>query len=120
MISFELAIAASVVQPRVGHGDVADVGLDGAERIIRRLGGGGLGERVEERRLADVGQADDAAFEAHGDARPQSEGSWSGPMRGRGGKRQGAERPTPGRTPIAVPAGLVESDGRQARSMRPE
>ena len=41
MISFELAIAASVVEPRVGHGDVADVGLDGAERIIRRLGRGG-------------------------------------------------------------------------------
>ena len=74
MISFELAIAASVVEPRVGHGDVADVGLDGAERIIRRLGGGGLGERVEERRLADVGQADDAAFETHGDARPRVKG----------------------------------------------
>ena len=59
------------VQPRVGHGDVADVRLDGAERIIRRLRGGRLGERVEERRLADVRQADDAAFEAHGDARPQ-------------------------------------------------
>ena len=53
------------VEPRIGHFDDADVRLDRAERIV--LGGdAGLGERVEERRLADVGQADDAAFEAHG------------------------------------------------------
>ena len=72
MISFEPAIARERLQPRIGHRDVADVRLDGAERIIGRLRRGGLGQRVEERRLADVGQADDAAFEAHGDARSSS------------------------------------------------
>ena len=51
-------------EPRVRHLDDADVRLDRAERIV--LGGdAGLGQRVEERRLADVRQADDAAFEAH-------------------------------------------------------
>ena len=53
-------------QPRVRHRHLADVGLDRAERIIGRLGCGGLGQRVEERRFADVRQADDAAFETHG------------------------------------------------------
>ncbi len=77
-------------EPRIGHGDVADVGLDGAERIIGRLGRGGLGQRVEKRRLADVGQADDAAFETHGSALglQGGEGS-SGPMRGPTGKGKG-------------------------------
>ena len=51
-------------QPRVGHLDHADVGLDGAERVV--LGrDAGLGERVEEGGLADVRQSDDAALEAH-------------------------------------------------------
>ena len=60
-----LTISASCRQPRVGQLDDADVGLDGAERIV--LGrDAGLGQRVEEGGLADVGQADDAAFEAHG------------------------------------------------------
>ena len=52
-------------QARFGHGDLAHVRLDRAERIIRRLRRRRLGERVEEGRLADIGQADDAAFEAH-------------------------------------------------------
>ena len=54
------------LQPRIGHRDVADVRLDGAEGVVGRLRRGGLGERIEERRLAHVRQADDAAFEAHG------------------------------------------------------
>ena len=54
-----------LVEARVGHGDFADVGLDRAEGIVRRLGRRRLRQRVEERRLADVGQADDAAFETH-------------------------------------------------------
>ena len=52
-------------EPRVGHLDDADVRLDRAERIVLRRDAG-LGQRVEERGLADVGQADDAALEAHG------------------------------------------------------
>ena len=55
-----------LVEPRVGHGDAADVGLDRAERIVRRLRRGGLGQSIEKRRFADVRQADDAAAEAHG------------------------------------------------------
>ena len=52
-------------EARIGHLDDADVGLDRAERIV--LGGDARArQRVEERRLADVGQPDDAAFEAHG------------------------------------------------------
>ena len=51
-------------EARVRHLDDADVRLDRAERVV--LGGdAGLGQRVEEGGLADVGQADDAAFEAH-------------------------------------------------------
>ncbi len=51
-------------EARVGHFHHAHVRLDGAERIVLR-GDAGLGERVEERRLADVGQADDAALQCH-------------------------------------------------------
>ena len=47
-------------EPRVGHFDDADVRLDRAERIVLR-GDARLGQRVEQRRLADVGQPDDAA-----------------------------------------------------------
>ena len=72
-----LSIAASCCQARVGHFDDAHVGLDGAERIVLRRDAG-LGERVEERRLADVGQADDAALQAHG----FSFGDWAPSARG--------------------------------------
>ncbi len=54
-----------LVQSRIGHRDVADVRLDRAERIIRRLRRRRLRQRVEQRRLADVRQADDAAAETH-------------------------------------------------------
>ena len=54
------------LEPLVGYRHPADIGLDRAEGIVRRLGRGGLGQRVEERRLADIGQADDTAFETHG------------------------------------------------------
>ncbi len=53
------------VEARIGHFDDADVRFDGAERVVRRFDAG-LGQRVEQRGLADVGQADNAAFEAHG------------------------------------------------------
>ncbi len=51
---------------RIGHRDVADIRLDGAERVIGRLRRRGLRQRIEKGRLADVRQADDAAFETHG------------------------------------------------------
>ena len=52
------------IEPRVGHRDDADVRLDGAERVV--LGRDGRArERVEEGRLANIGQADDAAFDSH-------------------------------------------------------
>jgi len=54
------------IEPRVRHRHLADVRLDGAERIVRRLRGRGRGQRIEERRFADVRQPDDAALEAHG------------------------------------------------------
>jgi hypothetical protein len=37
------------LHPLIGHRDAADIGLDGAERIIRGLGGDGGRQRVEER-----------------------------------------------------------------------
>ena len=46
-------------EPRVGHADHADVGLDRGERVVRREDVV-LGQGVEQRGLADVGQADDA------------------------------------------------------------
>ena len=64
-ICCRLADARQRIEPRIGHRDLADVRLDGAERIVRRLRGRGLRERIEERRLADIRHADDAAFEAH-------------------------------------------------------
>ena len=52
-------------QARVGHLDHASVRLDGAEGVV--LGGNArLGEGVEESGLAHIGQAHDAAFQAHG------------------------------------------------------
>ena len=57
-------------QTRIRHGHVADIGLDRAERIIRRLRRRSLGQGVEQRRLADIGQPDDAAFETHEEACP--------------------------------------------------
>ncbi len=52
------------VEPRVGHGHDADVRVDGAERVV--LGrDAGARQRVEQGRLADVRQADDAAADAH-------------------------------------------------------
>ena len=61
MICAELADLREHVEPRIGHRDLADIRLDGAERIVRRLRRRRLRQRVEERRLADIRQADDAA-----------------------------------------------------------
>ncbi len=53
------------VEARVGHRHLTDIRLDGAEGIVGRRGGRGLGQRVEQGGLADIGQSDDAAFESH-------------------------------------------------------
>jgi hypothetical protein len=54
-------------KPRIRHLDNADIRLDRAERIILRRDPR-PGERVEQRRLADVRQADDSAAHRHGAA----------------------------------------------------
>ena len=47
-----------IVQPCVRHGDNADVRLDRAERVVRRLRPG-VCQRIEKRALAHVGQTHD-------------------------------------------------------------
>ena len=53
-----------LLQPRVGHGHHAHVGLNGGEGVVRRQHLV-VGERVEERGLAHIGQPDDADRKAH-------------------------------------------------------
>jgi hypothetical protein len=53
-----------LLQTRVRHFDDADIGLDGAERVV--LGSDArLGEGIEQGGLADIGQTDDTAFQTH-------------------------------------------------------
>ena len=74
-------------EPLVGHRDPPDIGLDRAERVIRRLGRFGRGQGVEERGLADIGQADDAAAETH---RPQGRGGAAAAASGADGAKRRA------------------------------
>ena len=60
-----LTISDSCVKALVRHFDDADVRLDSAERIVGGIDAG-LGQGVEKGGFADVGQADDAAFQRHG------------------------------------------------------
>ena len=53
------------LQARVRHFHHAHVGFNGAEGVVGRFDTG-FGQGVEKGRFADVGQADDAAFETHG------------------------------------------------------
>jgi len=53
------------LEPLVGDGDAAQIGLDGAKGIVRRFRRLRRGERVEERALAHIGKTNDAAIEAH-------------------------------------------------------
>ena len=53
-----------LVEPRIGNRDFADIRLDGAERIVSRLRRRRLGQRIEQRRFADIGQPDDTAFKS--------------------------------------------------------
>ena len=55
------------LQPVVGYGHAAFIGLDRAEGIVRRLRSLRFGQRIEKGGFSDVGQANDAAFETHGD-----------------------------------------------------
>src|SRR5690606_3809058 len=55
----------NLVQSRIRHCNFARVRLDGAERIVGGLSGRGARKRIEQRRFADIRQADDAAFETH-------------------------------------------------------
>ena len=55
------------LEARIGHRHHAGIRLNGAERKVLGVDGG-AGEGVEERRFADVRQADDAALEAHQEA----------------------------------------------------
>ena len=59
-----LSERGELVEPRIDDRHDADVRLDRAERIVRALRAGG-GQRVEDRRLADVGQTDDSDGKTH-------------------------------------------------------
>ena len=91
------------LEPVVGNGNHADVGLDGGERVVGRQHLV-VGQRVEQRRLADVGQADDADRQAHGAAHPASRPARGGQglevgLRAGPGVRDdlgGAQAPEPG------------------------
>ena len=54
------------VEAWVGNRYFAGIRLNRAERIISRLRGSGPCQRVEEGRFADIRQADNSAFKAHG------------------------------------------------------
>jgi hypothetical protein len=58
-----LTMADSCLQPRIGHLDDADVGLDRAERVVFS-GNAGLGQRIEQGGFPYVGQAYNAALQS--------------------------------------------------------
>ena len=53
-----------LLEPRIGYTDHPDVGLDGREGVVGRQCTG-LGQCVEQRGLAHVGQADDTDSQGH-------------------------------------------------------
>ena len=53
-----------LIKPLIGNCYDPNIRLNGAERIIGRFGASG-GDRVKDSRLADIWQANDAAFESH-------------------------------------------------------
>jgi hypothetical protein len=61
-----LGEAGDLVEPRVGHRNPPDIGLDRAEGIVRRLRRRRLSQRIEQGRLADVRQPNDPAAKTHG------------------------------------------------------
>jgi len=65
LILTDFASLASVSSRGSGTSTSPTRGSTGAERIIRRLRGRRRGQRVEDGRLAHVGQPKNAALEAH-------------------------------------------------------
>ncbi len=51
-------------QALIGHFDYADIGLDGAERIVF-CGDPRSGQRIKQRGFTYIGQTNDTAFQAH-------------------------------------------------------
>src|SRR5438477_23666 len=49
-------------EARIGNGDDADVGINGAEGIVRGHGFARAGHGVEKGRFSNVGQADNSSF----------------------------------------------------------
>jgi hypothetical protein len=62
MMTVVLAIFCKHFEPRVRHGDDADVRVNGAKGIIRRLGLARARDGVEQGGFAHVGQSDDSGF----------------------------------------------------------
>ena len=77
-----------LVKPGIGHADLPDVGLDRAEGIVRRLRRLGLGQRVEQGGLADIGQPDDTTFETHETLRARRVAAMRGPLYGWAARRK--------------------------------
>ena len=65
VISAKIEAEIAVLPPAERAEYLAAIGLNGAERIVRRLRGRGRGQRVEDGRLADIRQAEKAALESH-------------------------------------------------------
>ena len=61
-------------QTFIRHGDDAHVGIDGAERVVRRLRLSGAGDCVEEGGLAHIGQTDDTGLKHNEERRKASSG----------------------------------------------
>ena len=53
------------IKTRVGHRNTPCIWLDGTERIVRGIGGGGLRQRVEQGRFANIWQTDNTAVKSH-------------------------------------------------------
>ena len=66
------------IESRIGDCDLTDVRFDRAERIVGSLRRLRLRQRVEQGRFADIGQADDTAFETHYSAFCLDRGAGSG------------------------------------------
>ena len=58
---FRMVEFCEQVEALIGDRNDADVGLDGAERVVRGLGAR-VGDGIEERTFPDVGKPDDTKF----------------------------------------------------------